>query len=283
LQASLTVFFDGTHFSNAAVSQQAGFTSAAVDYQQVAGPAGGVAYRLAALDGPGGGSQGAAVSTQQAFALLMAEAQRQQDGTSTRLSARGGLATLGSGIYLTQGIEQSFAIVQAGNAPGLPLYLENQLVAHTGADGTALIGNLRSYEPNALSLDPLDLPLDQSVGAVRAQVRPRRLGGVPVDLEVHPVLGVTLRLVLPDGSEMPPWTPVELEGQAPMFAVGKGGEVYVELAHRGSGSLVARPAGLAACGFMLNIPARDLSANDGPAIDLTVPNLGTVVCGALAP
>jgi outer membrane usher protein len=283
LQASFTVFFDGRHFSNAAMAQQAGLTSSALDYQQVAEPGGGVAYRLATLDGPGGGSQGAAVSTQQPFALLMGEVQRQQDGTSTRLSARGGLATLGSGTYHTQGLEQSFAIVRAGNAPGLPLFLENQLVAHTGADGTALIGNLRSFQPNALSLDPLDLPLDQSVGVVRAQVRPRRLGGVAVDLGVHALLGATLRLVLPDGSDMPPWTSVGLEGGAPAFSVGKDGEVYVELAHRGPSKLVARPAQQMACGFTLNLQANALPAIELPASDLAVPNLGTILCSALAP
>jgi outer membrane usher protein len=156
-------------------------------------------------------------------------------------------------VYLSRGIAESFAIVQVGQTAGVPVYLESQLVARTRADGSALVNNLRAYQDNRVSVDPLAVPLDSSMGAMSQTVRPRWLGGVALDFAVRPAVGMTLTLLQVDGTLMPPWTAVDVlpKANAPedasRFVVGRRGEVFVEFAQPGSYSLRATPPGGTPC------------------------------------
>jgi outer membrane usher protein len=156
-------------------------------------------------------------------------------------------------VYLSRGIAESFAIVQVGQTADVPVYLESQLAARTRADGSALVNNLRAYQDNRISLDPLALPLNSSMGAMTQTVQPRWMGGVQLDFSVHPVIGMTLTVEQADGSLLPPWTAVQVQGLAQSFVVGRRGEVYVEFPQAGNFRLSAAPAGRNACSFELAV------------------------------
>jgi outer membrane usher protein len=162
--------------------------------------------------------------------------------------------SLGSGVYFSSGIAESFAIVQVGQTADVPVYLESQLVAHTSTDGSVLVNNLRAYQSNRVSIDPLSVPLDYSMGAMSQIVQPRLLGGVPLDFAVKRVIGMTLTLQQ-DGTPLAPWTPVQVPGMSQSFVVGRRGEVFVEFPLAGHYRLVARPLGRKACSVDVEVRA----------------------------
>ena len=255
--AGLTVLLDRTHFSNLGVNHTAQADALYADFAQAADSAEGVGYLLATTRGPGNDLQAADFTSNSASVSWGAQAQQQNGATSTRLWATGGAATLGNGVYLTRGIAESFAIVQVGQSADVPVYLENQLVARTRADGSALVNNLRAYQDNRVSVDPLAVPLDSSLGAMRQMVQPRWLGGVALDFAVHPVIGITITVVQTDGIVLPPWTTVQLldrdAPRMPGFVVGRRGEVFIEFPSTGSYRMVATlPAGRV-CQFAVQV------------------------------
>jgi outer membrane usher protein len=260
VQAGITVMLDSKHFSNASVNHSAQGDTRYADFAQAADSAEGTGYRLATTQGSGGAMQSADFTSNHAGGSWGAQAQQQAGATSTRLWATGGAATLGNGVYWTRGIDQSFAIVQVGQAADVPVYLESQLVARTRADGTALVNNLRAYQDNRVSVDPLAVPLDSSVGAMSRTVQPRWLGGVVLDFEVHPVIGMTLVVSQADGTLLPPWTSVELAGASQSFVTGRRGEVYVEFPHVGTYRLTASPAGGKDCSLVVQAMSGTTSA-----------------------
>jgi outer membrane usher protein len=58
----------------------------------------------------------------------------------------------------------------ARDIPDIPVYLENQVVAHTDQGGRALVSNVRPYEENHISIDPLTLPMEATVNEIEKTV-----------------------------------------------------------------------------------------------------------------
>jgi outer membrane usher protein len=261
--AGITVLLDQKHFSNASVNHSAHADTAYVDYAQVADSGEGVGYRLAATQGDANARQDAAFTSNHSHGSWGADASQQNGTTSTRLWATGGVASLGNGVYFSRGIAESFAIVQVGQTADVPVYLESQLVARTSTDGSVLVNNLRAYQDNRVSIDPLTVPLDQSLGTMSQIVQPRLLGGVQLDFAVHPVIGLTLTLQQ-DGSALAPWTPVQVPGLSQSFVVGRRGEVFVEFPLAGHYRLVAKPVGRNACSVDVEVKADGALPGFGP-------------------
>jgi outer membrane usher protein len=150
------------------------------------------------------------------------------DGTSgQRLTASGGVALLGGRIHLARRLDESFAVVRVGEYPAVPVYVDNQLVAHTDGGGAALVPSLRPYQKNSISIDQNGLPLDARVGTLRMPVSlPRRSGRV-VTFPVRATRGALLRITLESGAPLPSGAVVRLAGQAEEFPVALRGEAYV--------------------------------------------------------
>jgi outer membrane usher protein len=139
--------------------------------------------------------------------------------------------------------------------PKIPIYLENQLVAHTNQRGRAVVSPLRAYQENTISIDPLELRLDTTVSSVKKTVVPRSQGGVRVDFEAHQVRSVTLTLLLPNGTVLPPWTPVQVAGVVKPFVTGLRGETFVELPQRNGNRVRAVVSDGSRCELIVDVPA----------------------------
>jgi outer membrane usher protein len=261
--AGVTVLLDHKHYSNASINHSEHTDTVYADFAQVADSGEGVGYRLAATQGGANARQDAAFTSNHSHGSWGAEAAQQNGETSTRLWATGGVASLGSGVYFSRGIAESFAIVQVGQTADVPVYLESQLVAHTNSDGSVLVNNLRAYQSNRVSIDPLSVPLDHSMGAMSQIVQPRLLGGVQLDFAVHRVIGMTLTLQQ-DGSPLAPWTPVQVPGLSQTFVVGRRGEVFVEFPVAGHYQLLARPLGSNACSVDVEVRTDGALPSVGP-------------------
>jgi outer membrane usher protein len=137
-----------------------------------------------------------------------------------------GAATwIGGQANMTRTLNDSFALVDLDGLADVPVYLDNQLVAHTDGHGRALLYNLRPYEPNRIGIDPLELPLDTEIRSRTLTLAPAFRSGVLARFPVERVAGATFRLVREDGSNVPAGAIVRFKGAD--FPVTLDGMTYV--------------------------------------------------------
>lgn len=178
-----------------------------------------------------------------------------------------GAATLiGGEIRSARRVNGSFALVNMGGVPNVPVYIDNQLVTHTDSKGLAMLHDLRAYEPNRISIQPTEIPLDVTIGARTMVVAPTFRSGVIANFPVERTRSGTFRLVQGDGSVVPAGAVVRFKSQT--FPVAYDGVTYVTgFDHGMAGDAVWEGK---RCIFRLDAP---------PAGD-PLPDMGTVVCRA---
>ncbi|MBS0388611.1 MAG: fimbrial biogenesis outer membrane usher protein, partial [Proteobacteria bacterium] len=180
-----------------------------------------------------------------------------------------GAATwLDGDLRATRQVNGSFAVVDVAGIADVPVYLDHQLIAHTDAQGRALLPDLLPYEANRVNIEPEELPLDTSIGARTLTVTPRYRSGVVVKFPVERVRGGSFRLVTPDGSPLPAGATVQFMEQS--FPVAYDGVTYVTGFDHGTAGTAQWSGGR--CRFRLDPP---------PPGD-PLPDMGTVTCRSLA-
>jgi outer membrane usher protein len=168
------------------------------------------------------------VSAQTRIGTYVAEAAQQGGQTATRISASGGVGTIGGYTFLSRSITDSFAVVRAADYGDVRVLQDNQVVARTGKDGYAVLPRVRAYDRNPIALEQSDLPLDAAVGALKVDAVPYFRSGVFIDFPVRHVRAATFRVVLDDGEDIPSGAVARIEGQTETFPVGLRGQAYVE-------------------------------------------------------
>ena len=186
------------------------------------------------------------------------------DGRSAYLS--GAMTLLDGQLNSTRTVNGSFAMVDVAGLADVPVYVENQLTAHTDASGRALLYNLRPYEANRISITPEDLPLDTSIAASSTIMAPPYRSGVIARFPVERVRSGTFRLVTDDGKPLPVGAVVTLKGT--QFPVVLDGMVYVTGYDHGMAAEASWAGGH--CRFRL----------EPPPPDDPLPDMGTVRCHA---
>jgi len=124
-------------------------------------------------------------------------------------------------------MDQSFAVAEVPEMPGVRVYADNQLVARTGDDGTAFLPRLRPYEVNRISIEQADLPLDAELGALSEDAVPYYRSGILVRFPVKRARGAVLTVVLENGQPIPAGALAQLVGSTAEFPVGLNGALYL--------------------------------------------------------
>jgi outer membrane usher protein len=265
----LTLVFDQRDVASASWSAQPHGESLYTEFQRSTPRNAGTGYRLAQFNGNADGArQEASLTHNQSLGRFQADVIRHHETVSTRLGLNGGIGLLGGELVAARGLEAGFAVVQVGEAPGIPIYLENQIAAHTNRRGRAVVSPLRAYEDNHIRLDSLSLTMDTTLPEFQKTVVPRPQGGVIVDFKARTVRNATLIVVGPGGNVLPPWTAVEVLSTDQAFVVGNRGTVFVELPQILHNRVIARPANQAACEFSLDLPEETIAS----------PQLGPFTC-----
>ena len=199
---------------------------------------------------------------------LEVEAARNQgiDGRSATLS--GAMTFLDGQLNTTRQVNGSFAMVDVAGLADVPVYVENQLTAHTDSSGRALLYNLRPYEANKISITPEDLPLDTAIAASSTVLAPPYRSGVIARFPVERVRSATFRLVTEDHKPVPVGAVVKLRDE--LFPVVLDGMVYVTGFDHGMAAEASWPGGR--CDFRLQPPPPDEP----------LPDLGVVTCHTVA-
>ena len=151
---------------------------------------------------------------------------------STTLSVNGGLVAMNGGVYATRPIQDSYALIRVPDVRGVRAYVSNQEVGRTNKDGNLLVPNLLSYYGNILNISDQDVPLENSVAAVRKTVAPPYRGGALVVFPVHRVQSAlgSIQLAI-DGETITPafgQLTVTAASGAVESPIGERGEFYLE-------------------------------------------------------
>jgi outer membrane usher protein len=196
------------------------------------------------------------------------EAARNQGVNGSSVFLRGAATFLDGDFRAVRSVASSFAVVDVAGIADIPVYLDNQLVAHTNRGGRALLPNLRAYEANRISIDPQELPLDTDIVARSVVLAPAFRSGVVARFPVERIHAGTFRLVTDDGRPVPAGALVTINGST--FPVALDGITYVTTLDRELLGIATWSGGR--CGF--DVPAPP--AND------PLPDLGTIACQANA-
>ncbi len=173
-------------------------------------------------------SAAASLSYRAEVATGTVRARSHKSGTAASGEITGAIAATEDGIFFANRIDDGFAVVDAG-AEGVPIMLENRKVATTNSNGKALVTGLRAYEPNKISIDAVDLPLDTEITETEHIAVPRERAGVRVTFNSKSTDGAALATVkLADGSYPPAGSHVVLDGSEAEYVMGYDGQVYLE-------------------------------------------------------
>jgi len=210
------------------------------------------------------GSYNAEYLRQTELLTLDVAAARYLDTSAQRLTLSGGAVLLGGEVRAVRTVTDSFAMVDVGGIPDMTVYFENQPVGRTDGSGRALVPNLRSFDVNRLSIDPLQLPLDATLTDPQIQTVPPYRSGTLVHFPVKRVRSGVFTLQRADGSAVPSGAVVTFQDEE--FPVGLEGLTYVTNYDHGTTGEVRWNGGH--CTFRLPPPPAG-----GPQ-----PELGVVAC-----
>ncbi len=145
---------------------------------------------------------------------------------SLQAELNSGLAWVGSDVYWTRPVRDSFVLADA-TAPGVRIYRDNQLVGITGANGRALVPDLTTYNTTRISLDTEDLPLDRSLTEASQDVK-LAPGGAVITLAGAAKRTLEFSLQLESGASVPMGAQLLQDGSPVDLPVGMDGLVYLE-------------------------------------------------------
>jgi outer membrane usher protein len=185
------------------------------------------------------------------------------------LQLRGGASWLDGSAHASRHVDGSFAVVDIAGIPDVPVYLENQLVAHTDANGRALLPNLLAYDVNRVTIEPQDLPLDTTIDSRSLEIRPAFRSGVIARFPVERTHPATFQLILEGGQPVPTGATVHLNGGSATVALQ--GFTYVTTLDKAAAGIAEWRDGR--CEFLVRP-----SGSDDP-----LPDLGPVPCIATGP
>lgn len=146
---------------------------------------------------------------------------------SGRAGIQGALVFTQNTLFATNRVGDSFAVVNTGGIPNVPVLQENRLVGKTGADGLLLVPGLRGWEQNRLAIDPSGLPPDLDLGKPQQMVRPPTRSGIAVDFSVKHSDAAMVQLVDRAGKPIPAGAMAKLRRTGKMVPVGYDGDVYL--------------------------------------------------------
>ena len=142
----------------------------------------GLGYQLLAESGD---RQLAQAQWQGPYAVLHGGTARRGGDVEARAGAAGGLAWVDGSLFASRRIDGGIAVVDVGGYEGVRVMQDNQAVARTDARGRAFVGGLRGYQPNRVSIDAADLPMDAELEALEIQLTPAARSAARIDFPVR--------------------------------------------------------------------------------------------------
>jgi outer membrane usher protein len=148
--------------------------------------------------------------------------------TTLRVESQGALSRVDGGLFPSNTIYDSFAIVDTAPMAHVHVLQENCDVGRTNSAGRLLVPDMRSFDLNHLAIEPTDIPPDATIEVTTREVRPQDRSGVVIKFPMKISHGALLKLVDEAGVPVPVGSTVKLRGIGVVVPVGYDGDAYVE-------------------------------------------------------
>lgn len=146
---------------------------------------------------------------------------------TAQAEAEGAVSYVDDGLFFSNTINNSFAVVDTDGIKNVRVLDENRLVGRTDSAGQLLVPGLQSFQVNHLAIDPSDVPIDATLSTTTMEVRPEDRSGVVVHFPIKYSHGALLKLVDAQGKPLPLGSAATLQPNGTAVPVGYGGEAYV--------------------------------------------------------
>lgn len=212
---------------SASMSNNAGSAYRQVQAQQSAVSVGDWGYQAFAADGAVA-HKFAQVQYKAPWALMSAGVDRSGSDTTLSLQSQGALSYIDGGVFASNTIDDSFALVTTGGLAGVHVLRENRAAGITDAKGRLLISDLRGFEINYLAVDPADIPPDATLNQATLEVRLPEKSGIVLRFAVSLSRGALIYLHDAAGAAIPVGSTATLQATRVAVPVGYDGQAYVE-------------------------------------------------------
>jgi outer membrane usher protein len=224
LQVGLTIPFGKRNSISASVSSDG---SGQVEVQQPAPMIGDWGYQayLSAGDSTHAFAQGQYKSP---VGLFTAGIDSDDGATTLRMESQGAVSFVDKGLFPSNTIFDSFAIVDTSPMAHVHVTQENRDVGSTNSSGRLLVPDMRSFDLNHVGIDPTDIPAEASINDVKREFRPQDRSGVVVKFPIKFSHAALVRLVDETGVAVPLGSTATLKATGTVVPVGYDGDAYVE-------------------------------------------------------
>jgi len=162
---------------------------------------------------------------------------------SARLESQGALSLVDRGLFPSNLVYDSFAIVDTSPMAGVHVFQENREVGQTNSSGRLLVPDMRAFDVNHIAIEATDIPADASIDNPSRVLRPQDRSGVVVRFPIVISHGALLRLTDQAGAPIPLGSVVRLKGVEAAAPVGYEGEAFIEGLAPHNELTVTRPDG----------------------------------------
>jgi outer membrane usher protein len=162
------------------------------------------------------------------LALLTAGVDSNGGEITLSLESQGALSWVDGGLFPSNTIYDSFAIVDTGPAAHVHVLQENRDVGSTNSAGRLLVPDMHSFDLNHIAIEPTDIPQDATIDVTAREVRPQDRSGVVIKFPVKISHGALLRLVDEADVPLPVGCTAKLRGNGAPISVGYDGEAYLQ-------------------------------------------------------
>ncbi|KGD60538.1 type 1 pili usher protein CsuD [Alcanivorax jadensis T9] len=161
---------------------------------------------------------------------------RQQDSTNTFANLSGSLVTNYEDVFAANTMNDSFAIVDAGDFTNVPVRRANRVIGHTNRNGTLLLPDMIPFTENKLNIDVNDLPVDARIGDTELLIKPADLTGITARFSVEQIHSAVVVIHDPQGKPLPAGSRA-LFSDDDVTVVGYDGEVFIQGLEAGENTL----------------------------------------------
>jgi outer membrane usher protein len=224
--AGLTIPIGPSASISAGVSKGRGGITGGIDVVQSLGPEpGSYGWRVHEAEGATIDRQ-VSMSYRSNYGTIHAGVSETNSNTGAALQLRGSITTMDGGIFLSNWIDDGFAVVNVG-IPGVTVLHENRPAGVTDSQGMLLLPALRAYQRNKIEVDPVNLPVDAEIESTHEVVTPADRAGALVKFRVRSDSSSALvTFVRTDGSFVPAGAKGRIDGGSE-FVVGYDGQAFI--------------------------------------------------------
>ncbi|WP_049722207.1 fimbria/pilus outer membrane usher protein [Gilvimarinus polysaccharolyticus] len=170
--------------------------------------------------------------------------------------ASGSLVLMNNQGFASRRINDGFAVVSTDGISNMPVKLENRLIGYTNDSGNLLVSRLNTWQRNRLSVDPMDLPADNTITIIDKIVTPSDRAGTLVQFSIEKVRAATVILTDINGQPLPIASQVQqTDGSDKLIFVGFDGQAYIQKLQDHNQLRVITPNGI--CHVEFDIPKNE--------------------------